>query len=149
MTRGKCFASPLYGHTNSLDTRACCPSAHGTAVPDIPPGTRYSNNGGREAKHIVLKKLSDNSSSKNQWFDIFKHEFVILIWLPENGFTTCQYKASKGVYIPKRDNSYCSRGLRKAQIAADKCCICSELLTNHIEKSVEMGKCRPQLRPWG
>ena len=50
---------------------------------------------GREAKHIVLKKLSENSSSKNQWFDIFQHEFVMLIWLPENGFTTCQYKASK------------------------------------------------------
>ena len=58
-----------------------------------------------EEKHIVLKKLSENSSSKNQWFDIFQHEFVMLIWLPENGFTTCQYKASKGVYIPKRDNS--------------------------------------------
>ena len=60
-----------------------------------------------EAKHIVLTKLSENSSSKNQWFDIFQHEFAMLIWLPENGFTTCQYKASKGVYIPKRDNSYC------------------------------------------
>ena len=75
---------------------------------------------GREAKHIVLKKLSENSSSKNQWFEIFQHEFVMLISLPENGFTTCQYKASKGVYIPKRDNSYCSCGLQKAQIADDK-----------------------------
>ena len=25
--------------TNSLDTRACCPSAYGTAVPDIPQGS--------------------------------------------------------------------------------------------------------------
>ena len=104
---------------------------------------------GREAKHIVLKKLSDNSSSKNQSFDIFKHEFVMLIWLPENGFTTCKYKASKGVYIPKRDNSYCSHGLQKAQIADDKCCICSELLSNHIYQSVEIGKCCPQLGAWG
>ena len=46
---------------------------------------------GREAKHIVLKKLSENSSSKKEWFDIFQHEFVMLIWLPENGFITCQY----------------------------------------------------------
>lgn len=101
---------------------------------------------GREAKHIVLKKLSENSSSKNQWFDIFQHEFVMLIWLPENGFTTCQYKASKDVYIPRRDNSYCSCGLQKAQIADDKCCICSDMLTNLVEQSVEMGKCHPQLR---
>lgn len=101
---------------------------------------------GREAKHIVLKKLSENSSSKNQWFDIFQHEFVMLIWLPENGFTTCQYKASKAVYIPKRDNSYCSCGLQKAQIEDDKCCICGDRLTNLIEQSIQMGKCHPQLR---
>lgn len=101
---------------------------------------------GREAKHIVLKKLSENSSSKNQWFDIFQHEFVMLIWLPENGFTTCQYKASKDVYIPKRDNSYCSCGLQKARIEDDKCCICGDMLTNLIEQSVQMGKCHPQLR---
>ena len=101
---------------------------------------------GREAKHIVLEKLSENSWSKNQWFDIFQHEFVMLIWLPENGFTTCQYKASKAVYIPKRDNSYCSCGLQKAQIEDDKCCICGDRLTNLIEQSIQMGKCHPQLR---
>lgn len=101
---------------------------------------------GREAKHIVLKKLPEKSSSKNQWFDIFQHEFVMLIWLPENGFTTCQYKASKAVYIPKRDNSYCSCGLQKAQIEDDKCCICGDRLTNLIEQSIQMGKCHPQLR---
>ena len=71
---------------------------------------------GREAKHIVRKKLSENSSSKNQWFDIFQHGFVMLIWLPENGFTTCQYKASQGVYIPKRDNSHCSCGLQRPKL---------------------------------
>lgn len=48
--QGKCSASPLYGHTNSLDTRACRPSAHGTAVPEISPGTRYSDNGGERGK---------------------------------------------------------------------------------------------------
>lgn len=37
----------------------------------------------RKAKHIVLKKLSENSSSTKQWFDIFQHEFVMLIWLSE------------------------------------------------------------------
>ena len=64
----------------------------------------------------------------------------MFIWVPENGFTTCPYKASKGVYIPKRDNSCCSCGLQKGQIADDKCCICGDMLTNLIEQSVEMGK---------
>ena len=41
---------------------------------------------GREAKHIFLKKLSENSSFQRQWYDIFKHEFVMSIWLPEKGF---------------------------------------------------------------
>ena len=41
---------------------------------------------GREAKHIALKKLSENTTFQRQWPEIFKHEFVMLIWLPEQGF---------------------------------------------------------------
>ena len=70
----------------------------------------------------------------------------MLIWLPENGLTICQCKASKDVYIPRKDNSYCSCGLQKAQIADEKCCICGNMLANLIEQSVEMGKCHPQPR---
>ena len=78
--QGKCFASPLYGHTNSLDTQ------HTEQLFQIyHQGLGTVTMEGREPKHIVLKKLSENSSSKNQWFDIFQHEFVMLIWLQKMG----------------------------------------------------------------
>ena len=43
----------------------------------------------REAKHIALKNLSENTMNtfcKRRWYEIFKHKFVILVWLPEQGF---------------------------------------------------------------
>ena len=85
---------------------------------------------GREAKHIVLKKLSENSSSKNQWFDIFQHEFVMFIRLPENGLTTCQYKASRDVYIPKRDIIYTSSNQRLGvrSVAPVKILVCCNVV---------------------
>ena len=41
---------------------------------------------GQEAKHIFLKKLSENTIYQNRWPDILIHEFITLIWLPQQGF---------------------------------------------------------------
>ena len=41
---------------------------------------------GQEAKHIFLKKLSENMTYQNRWPEIFRHEFIMLIWLPQQGF---------------------------------------------------------------
>jgi len=41
---------------------------------------------GREAKHIFPKKLSENTSNLNRWVEIFRHEYVMLVWLPHHGF---------------------------------------------------------------
>ena len=73
---------------------------------------------GREAKHIVLMKLSENNSFQRQWYDIFKNEFIMLIWLPEKGFDTFLYRPSKDVYIPSRvfeNSNYCHCGLEKGK----------------------------------
>ena len=34
---------------------------------------------GREAKHIFLKKLGENTTYQNRWVEIFRHEYVMLI----------------------------------------------------------------------
>ena len=47
---------------------------------------------GSEAKHIALKKLSENTFYHRRWYEIFKHEFVMLVWLPEQGFNLSTYK---------------------------------------------------------
>ena len=53
-----------------------------------------------ERQSIALWKQL--SSFQRQWYDIFKHEFIMSIWLPEKGFDTFLYKPSKNVYIPSR-----------------------------------------------
>ena len=55
---------------------------------------------GREAKHVALKRLSVNTTYQNRWQEIFRHEFIMLIWLPEQGHEPCSYEPRKSVYIP-------------------------------------------------
>ena len=50
---------------------------------------------GREAKHIFLKKLSENTTYQRRWAEIFKHEFIMLIWLPEQGVTVSDTKSNQ------------------------------------------------------
>ena len=76
--QGNCFASPLYGHNNILDTRAYCVSQHTEQLFQIyHQGLGTVTMEGREGMHIVLKKLSKNNSSKNQWFDIFQANAIL------------------------------------------------------------------------
>ena len=44
---------------------------------------------GREAKHIALQKLSANTTYQNRWAEIFRHEFIMLLWLPEQHHEPC------------------------------------------------------------
>jgi len=46
---------------------------------------------GREAKHIALQKLSVNTTYQHRWAEIFKHEFIMLIWFPEQYHEPCYY----------------------------------------------------------
>jgi hypothetical protein len=55
---------------------------------------------GREAKHVALQRLSFNTTYQKRWQEVFKHEFIMLIWLPEQGHEPCSCTPSKSVYIP-------------------------------------------------
>ena len=102
---------------------------------------------GREAKHIALKKLSENTTFQRQWPEIFKHEFVMLIWLPEQGFQLNTYKHN-AVYIPARifeNSGYCYCNLEKADPAESKCTFCSDPLMNVIQNSIDQGKVLSQM----
>ena len=107
---------------------------------------------GWEPKHIFLKKLSENTTHQNRWPEIFRHEFIILIWLPQQGFqqgfqqpgTECKNEA----YIPSRvfsDPSYCYPGLLKTSLDDDKCTFCGDPVMTFIDISVKEGKIYPQL----
>ncbi len=65
---------------------------------------------GREAKHIALQQLSMNTSYQKCWIEIFGHEFIMLVWLPEHGHEPCSNTPGKDKYIPERflnDPVYC------------------------------------------
>lgn len=102
---------------------------------------------GREAKHIALKKLSENTTFQRRWPEIFKHEFVMLIWLPEQGFQPNAYKHS-AVYIPSRvfeDPKYCYCNLEKRDPGDSKCTFCGDPLMDVIQSSIEQGKVLSQM----
>ena len=49
---------------------------------------------GREAKHTALQKLSRNTTYQQRWYEIFRHESIMLIWLPEQNHDPCSYTPS-------------------------------------------------------
>ena len=70
---------------------------------------------GREAKHITLAKFTNNTQFNNRWDQVFRHEYISLLWLRENGCDETVYKHTSGVYIPKRcfTHDVCHCGLPK------------------------------------
>ena len=105
---------------------------------------------GREAKHIFLKKLSENTTYQRRWHDIFKHEFIMLIWLSEQGITHSDRSSKNVAYIPHtvldKDPLYCYCGLAKQNANVTKCSFCSDPIMRLIEESVSSGKIVPALK---
>ena len=98
---------------------------------------------GREAKHIALHRLHLNTTYQQRWREVFRNEFIMLVWLPEHGYESSSYSLSKHVYIPSRvfnDCSYCYCGLKKASQTDRKCCFCNDKLMSLIDDSVHQGK---------
>jgi len=78
---------------------------------------------GRKAKHIFLKKLSENTPYQNRWVEIFRHEYLMLIWLTRQRFQQLEAARKNVAYIPERvfsDPSCCYRGLLKASPDGEK-----------------------------
>ena len=66
---------------------------------------------GREQKHQQITKYSKNTTYQNRWADIFRHEYMQLIYLRENGFDLKKYQQSKTTYIPKHKMGLCECSL--------------------------------------
>ena len=80
---------------------------------------------GREAKHIAVKRYSQNTNYHGRWIQIFRHEFVHLIWLREKGFEVGETYKRKEVYVPESatNGESCFCGFPK--LVEDKCSYCS------------------------
>ena len=62
---------------------------------------------GREQKHQQITKYSKNTTHQNRWADIFRHEYMQLIYLRGSGFDFKKYQQSKTTYILKHKIALC------------------------------------------
>ena len=46
---------------------------------------------GREQKHQQIARYSENATYQNRWKYVFRHEYIQLIYLRENGFDNTSY----------------------------------------------------------
>ena len=96
---------------------------------------------GREAKHQRLGAYCKNTTVKNRWHQVFRHEYMTLIWLREQNPFRDDYCKSRYKYMPVRcsEDNFCYCGLPK-ECLGEKCNICSSSIYKNVIKSVEKGK---------
>lgn len=82
---------------------------------------------GREAKHISIARYSKNTNYQSRWDQIFRHEFISLIWLRERGHNIDVPSTTSDQYIPKRveKDEYCYCGYAKEDLTVSSCKFCS------------------------
>ena len=96
---------------------------------------------GREAKRVAISKYSANTAHLFQWEQIFRHEYISLIWLRQQGYNAkITTPSTTRSYIPKRVSSknpeFCYCGFNKA-VSDEFCRFCGHELRMKIKKSLE------------
>ena len=96
---------------------------------------------GREAKHMAISRYSQNTNYAMRWQQIFRHEFLSLIWLRERGYNLCNYSPSKERYFPKRvaQNNFCFCGCLKPEVP-ETCGFCLHPHRQAIVLSCQLGR---------
>ncbi|CAH3140837.1 unnamed protein product [Porites evermanni] len=111
---------------------------------------------GREAKHVKLAKYVGNTCNARkslQWWTVFRHEFVSMVWLREKDPYSIAYRCEKrnisDSYIPKRvrdcDDRFCHCGLSKKTTGNQGREICTSDVMKAIKQTVASGKITPEL----
>ena len=61
----------------------------------------YNTMEGREQKQQMISKYTEYSTYQNRWPMIFRHEYIQLIYLRENGYDNVNYTKKSVNYIEK------------------------------------------------
>ena len=75
----------------------------------------------------------------NRWKQVFRHEFISLIWLREKGYNLTSASSNKETYIPKRafQSGHCYCGLQVAETCCEYCnSPCRTQITKRVHKSM-------------
>ena len=99
---------------------------------------------GREAKHIAISKYASKTVYMYRWVQVFRHEYISIIWLREQGYNAkVKLNSITRSYVPKRasnnDPEFCSCGFNKI-VSEGNCRFCSHQLRKKIKESIE--KCK-------
>ena len=79
---------------------------------------------GREQKHQSIAKYAENTTFQNRWSLIFRHEFIQLIYLRENGFDNVNYRKKVIPYVSEHCYSNCSNCLASIVPGQLMCFLC-------------------------
>ncbi len=93
---------------------------------------------GREAKHIAIAKYCANTAYLYRWEQVFRHEYISLIWLRQQGYNAKVKTATSSSYVPKRTKTpeFCNCGFNKL-VSDNICRFCSHELRRRIKESIE------------
>jgi len=90
---------------------------------------------GREQKHQKIAKYAENTTFQNRWPQIFRHEYIQLIFLRENGYDTIKYLKRESSYIPNRNEKSCPKCLLDMELDSI-CLLCDTSYMKNIEKKL-------------
>ena len=79
---------------------------------------------GREQKHQMISKYADNTTAQNRWPMIFRHEFIQLVYLRENGYDNVKYKKKSTKFVIKKTKKTCEICNIVLKETEKKCSIC-------------------------
>ena len=89
---------------------------------------------GREQKHQSIAKYAKNTTYQNRWPLIFRHEFIQLIYLRENGFDNTRYRKRGVKYVPDSKAGFCS--ICSLALSNEKCSVCDSAYMIKILKQL-------------
>lgn len=96
---------------------------------------------GREAKHISISKYANNTFYNARWEQIFRHEYISLIWLRERGYNLSGKLRPQLPYVPDRVklSSHCVCGFSKEESEA-LCRFCCHPMREKVMVSLNNGR---------
>ena len=115
----------------------CAPIHAGKTLHDYSLGLGINSMEGREQKHQKIVKYSDKTTFHNRCSRIFRHEYIDLIYLRENGFDKKSYYSRGKEYTPVLKDGHCKKC--DLVINDDICNICDNvLMTNHVNEKMSL-----------
>ena len=91
---------------------------------------------GREQKHQKVEKYQHHSTFDRRWQMAFRHEFIELIYLRENGFDKVKYSKRSRNYIPDPPPNSCESCLSTLN-SSNRCVICDHKVMKEINSTLE------------